>query len=175
MIKKTTILFALVMVAMMSMQACKSDKKQTTSEDSTAVNKSLTDTSALAIDKFETTEGFNQPVRYDLAAKCMQDYIDCDPSKLPRTNGVKFEKVKLLKWLNKLDDIANVDSIAFSLGKYDKPTLDVYANRDYKKLNRITIFICPYFKGGPAYLKPTDLIKTDSVKVDPYNLGEIYP
>lgn len=124
---------------------------------------------------------FNQLVKADSADLCIANYesfkLKLDTNQLKtmlRTTDVGFNFIELKYWLNDTLKGVQVDEIRIYFGAYTKEYSETYLDSNTSLVNRLSVFLWPYYKGKRAVKVKNDASKNDEL-VDPYNIGNIHP
>lgn len=130
-------------------------------------------------DKQKEDKGFTgaknlaeREVAYEEAMKCIYEYEQTPLGGFKKkTLGVIFKKELLEDWIKHIDTISTYDAMDIRFGIYTQEFINDTPEPDDHNLDKITVFLFPMFEGKPATIgKP----KQDQ-KVNPFNMGEVYP
>ncbi len=112
----------------------------------------------------------NKPVDPELLDSCHREYHI--RTLKTKTHYVTFPKEELCKWISDTESATKVDSFRIYMGVYPDSYLDEIGKPEWK--NKMTVFITPFYKGAHSTIS-SNKEDEDGERVDPYNMGEIYP
>lgn len=118
------------------------------------------------------------PVKTGTILSCIDDYQALHPkTEINRTYAVGFDRLALINYLTNIvtkNPNTQVDSIRIEFGLYNAKFLSTAGlpiNPVKDVPGRLTVFLCPYFKGKRATV--SNSLAADSV--DSFNIGSLYP